>query len=603
MSIWGSGYSTAPILSIQAPPNGTTATVTSTIVTSAVVSVGITGTQTGFTKTNAVFTWTCTATTGTSINPTCVYTWNTAGTSLTSISITDPGNNINSCTFVATCAGATSLPTLTPVIKNGIVVYTINNMGSGYTSTPPLITFSGGSGANIILSTCTSILSTTQSLNTITMTNAGQSLLPGNLLITDAPGDTTGVNAQASFQVDSNGSINSVTITNRGSGYSLPPVVSFMSLDPNSSLGFLMGGSPNTGTGKGSNYIPSPYYGSGTTLPNMTPSGKTSGPMSRVLNGFGVDSWNGCTKMTTYEAGSEFADITMNSHTDYSFLPAVIFNNNTGKINFTIPGLMDLGTLDGNSQPNQPLNNQGNSTIQGSPIFHNLYRGFYLITNNHVNLLKTLGFMHSKTAKLDTFTQDRFGFGITLVPTVNLNSLNIPTVSYNLDSKIVLQNNIVTARNSYTLLTAHRCLNLSYPNFLYVGIDQIHSNNRVSIFNMSNPHILAKIPTADHSFGEVIQYSNTAPFEQFVSNINWNACQFRIFDENGNSVNWNGGYWTISLGIRFAVDVGARAMQDTTLGRNFRPVVFDAFQDPLRDQNDHQQKILKRNRAGSMIQD
>ena len=67
--------------------------------------------------------------------------------------------------------------------------------------------------------------------------------------------------------------------------------------------------------------------------------------------------------------------------------------------------------------------------------------------------------------------------------------------------------------------------------------------------------MFAKIP-AYCSFGELINYEPTQMSPQNVPNLHVQSMTVRILDEYGQAVESNNGFWSLSVSIQWAIDVG-----------------------------------------------
>ena len=92
--------------------------------------------------------------------------------------------------------------------------------------------------------------------------------------------------------------------------------------------------------------------------------------------------------------------------------------------------------------------------------------------------------------------------------------------------------------------------------------------------------MFAKIPISSN-FGELINYEPTQMSPQNVPNMHVQSLTVRILDEYGEAVDFNNGFWSLSLSIQWAMDIGSAGMEDITMGRTHRPVYFNGGHDPL----------------------
>ena len=59
---------------------------------------------------------------------------------------------------------------------------------------------------------------------------------------------------------------------------------------------------------------------------------------------------------------------------------------------------------------------------------------------------------------------------------------------------------------------------------------------------------------------------------QTVPNLHVQSLTVRVLDEFGDPVEFNNGFWSMSLSIQWAMDVGSSGMEDISLGRTHRPI-------------------------------
>ena len=196
-----------------------------------------------------------------------------------------------------------------------------------------------------------------------------------------------------------------------------------------------------------------------------------------------------------------------------------------------------------------------------------LYNGeFYYSLNNENNTLSQI-YSVSKSISLlgdryDCVILSRYDNFIYNFP--NLNDLS---KSYAIDSS----GNITTPE----------IIDLSYPRYLYISIEGINTNNRSNLPDSSFKNMFAKIPISSN-FGELINYEPTQMSPQNVPNMHVQSLTVRILDEYGEAVDFNNGFWSLSLSIQWAMDIGSAGMEDITMGRTHRPVYFNGGHDPLK---------------------
>lgn len=227
----GSGYATAPEVTITG--DGTGAKATSTILNGVVIGITVSAGGSGY----STATVTIAAPTGTAAHATSTVV---AG-QISAITITDPGTGYSTTPNVTIGAPAGVAATASSVLSNGsITSVVILTPGSGYTN-PPLITigapngFSATAVANLTGDHVTSISITDAGLGyssppTITIpppigleegTINGITITAGGSGYTDVPnvaitGDGTGAEATAVLTA---GVVSSIIVTNPGSGY------------------------------------------------------------------------------------------------------------------------------------------------------------------------------------------------------------------------------------------------------------------------------------------------------------------------------------------------------------------------------------------------
>ena len=175
---------------------------------------------------------------------------------ITHVSITDPGKDYNSNATNLNIISSTGLDAhLTPIVQSGeIVDVIIDNPGYGYKDAKITATGIGGTGARFIANLSGGKLDSVQAnvellavdgaIDYIKLINGGSGY--SNVIVNIA-GDGTGATATANLE---NGTVKSITITNRGSGYTYADIT----MTPN--------GGTNT-TPPTARAIISPKYGHG----------------------------------------------------------------------------------------------------------------------------------------------------------------------------------------------------------------------------------------------------------------------------------------------------------------------------------------------------
>jgi hypothetical protein len=248
----------------------------------------------------------------------------------------------------------------------------------------------------------------------------------------------------------------------------------------------------------------------------------------------------------------------------------VSLNTNTGKISFNFPVVLS------------ELSNHASATsMYSNTTFNsNIYSGFYLLSDNYPNLLVTLGFTTNDFEVLPTASL-HYGVGVQFIPTVTYAS-SVTTVTYKINTSFP---NLNADTKYYTVdtsanITTPEIIDLSYPRYLYLSIEGINSSNKANLPDSSYKNMFAKIPV-NCNFGELINYEPTQMSPQTVPNLHVQSLTIRVLDEFGDAVEFNNGFWSMSLSIQWAMDVGSAGMEDISLGRTHRPIFFNGGHDPL----------------------
>jgi hypothetical protein len=215
----GSGYTTAPTVTISAPnqSNGVQATAVATITTGAggVQSIQVTNTGSGFTSVPTVtigapqVSGGVQATAGATIS----------GGNVVAITVTQAGSGYTAVPSVTISGGGGANATANATLSSGIVnSITLTNAGTGYTS-PPTVTISGGGGANATARA--QLLTFTKGTVTVLVTNGGvgYTSVP---TVTISGGGGASANGIA---VVSGGQVTQVIMDNPGTGYTSLPTV------------------------------------------------------------------------------------------------------------------------------------------------------------------------------------------------------------------------------------------------------------------------------------------------------------------------------------------------------------------------------------------
>lgn len=293
---------------------------------------------------------------------------------------------------------------------------------------------------------------------------------------------------------------------------------------------------------------------------------------------------NYVTQFSTVDgAGNEVANM------DYTF-------NRTNKVKFCTPRLDDL-----------KVENVNKST------YLRFYGGVYLIASNYSGLLEKLGFPFSSSYALPLVSGAR-GFGINFTmktaPATNGNASQC-NVSYEIQNT---SQNVFADNNQFTNVTldkgptysyftvgsllANSWTELDYPRSIYVSIDSIITRNRCSNSKFPFGSIFARIPTANTvgtatGFGQIICYEPYESHEIFVPGLNMDQITIRLYDETGNPINWNGGHWSMTLTVRHNIDVGSAGMEDSSLGRTYRPYLQGTDHDQLQTKKEFHHKRIR----------
>ena len=253
---------------------------------------------------------------------------------------------------------------------------------------------------------------------------------------------------------------------------------------------------------------------------------------------------------------------------------AISLNTNSGKITFNFP--VDFEELSDEYT--------GATSAYSNTFFNeNIYSGFYLLTDNYKGLLLTLGFTEEYFVALPT-AKTHYGVGVQLLPSVIYAEQSATTlVNYTINSKFPNKN---VNEDYYTIdssgsVSAPDIIDLSYPRYLYISIEGINTNNRANLPDTSFKNMFAKIPV-NCSFGELINYEPTQMSPQNVPNLHVQSLTVRILDEYGDAVEFNNGFWSLSVSIQWAIDVGSAGLEDVSMGRTFRSALHSSDHDPLR---------------------
>lgn len=215
----GSGYTTAPTVTISAPnqSNGVQATAEASITTGAggVQSIQVTAIGNSYTSVPTVTIGAPNVTGGVQATASATI----SGGNVVAITVTQSGSGYTSTPSVTITGGGGANATANATLSSGIVNSIIlTNAGTGYTS-PPTVTISGGGGANA--AALAQLTTFTKGTVTVLVTNGGvgYTSVP---TVTISSGGGASANGIA---IVSGGQVTQVVMTNPGSGYtSLPSV-------------------------------------------------------------------------------------------------------------------------------------------------------------------------------------------------------------------------------------------------------------------------------------------------------------------------------------------------------------------------------------------
>ena len=116
-------------------------------------------------------------------------------------------------------------------------------------------------------------------------------------------------------------------------------------------------------------------------------------------------------------------------------------------------------------------------------------------------------------------------------------------------------------------------MNLSYPNAIYVTIDNIRANN---VYAGTGLDILDVLPIAgDFVFGDYIHIQHNSPFQQEVPHAQLKgSITVRLWDEDQNELNFQNEDWTLVLGIQYALDTFTAGLETSKITERLRPPLF-----------------------------
>jgi len=159
------------------------------------------------------------------------------------------------------------------------------------------------------------------------------------------------------------------------------------------------------------------------------------------------------------------------------------------------------------------------------------FYGFYFIDTPN-SILHPLGFESSRTLN---------------PPSLNLNAW-------------VVQNKILQSTGIPQMTT---------PDLL-IKIDQFNTHNRTSGFGIGEVfHVIHP----NCAFGDIIDYTPIIDFTSQIPRLNLEGIlTVRFVDWDNNEIDWNGQDWSLTLGIRWAVDTGIAGLETVQFNQNLRPL-------------------------------
>jgi len=271
----GSGYSSAPTITLSAPEadGGTQATATAQIVGGGVTEITLSDAGSGYTGVPSVNIVAAAGDTGTGAAATAVL----SGAGVTAVSVGGAGSGYTTATVTFSApqvAGGTTASGSAVFTSRGVATIAVTEGGDGYT-VAPTITFTGGGGtgaeatATVVDGAITAI--------TVDTAGTGYTSAP-TVVITPDAGDTITTPAEATATLTTAG-IASITVSNAGSGYTTAPTVSITGDGTGASATATIGTSSLTGitiTAAGADYRVAPTVtlvgggGTGAAIGNVT---------------------------------------------------------------------------------------------------------------------------------------------------------------------------------------------------------------------------------------------------------------------------------------------------------------------------------------------
>ena len=243
-----------------------------------------------------------------------------------------------------------------------------------------------------------------------------------------------------------------------------------------------------------------------------------------------------------------------------------------------------------------------------------LHRGFYILTDNYKGLPEIMGYTDTASIILPTYSSavlniPQRGHGITLLCSVAPSPTTFVTPVYTLDPSYCNVRQVVFDCNDSTATPAKTASfvtpypygvftcqasdypALDYPRNIYICVDQMTTKNRCSNQKFSYGSVLAKIPT-NQNFGNTILYEPYNVKELYLPGLSMDTFTVRLYDDNANPIQWNGGHWTLILNVTFNIDVGSAGLEDASMGRTYRPYLKRTLHDPLTTSREFSQKRI-----------
>lgn len=237
----------------------------------------------------------------------------------------------------------------------------------------------------------------------------------------------------------------------------------------------------------------------------------------------------------------------------------------------------------------------------GIDATHNYYySGFYLVMDNYPNLAHMLGFLSTFAYDLPCLTPKK-GYGVTfqqiIDSTTNEMTYSVTDRQVNFYDQYIphIRKEIpdAEASNAVAILSLG-LVSLEYPRDIYVCVESVRTKNRCSNHLIPMSNIIAKVPF-DAVFGDVYSYLPSLVGEFYVPSLKLDTMTIRLYDEDGKPLFWNGGNWSVTLSVKYSMDAGNTGMEDTSLGRTYRPSFHQEMHDPLMTMQEHSQNKRRRN--------